>query len=434
MELARSARLLAVVMLAVVSGFGCGSSTPVKEARRAPKGSYAFWPQAPDEPRIQFIRSISSSEDVSPTQTSGLEKVVFGENAAKPNEIVKPYGVAMRDGKIYVCDIRAAAVVVFDLRKKQTRLVGTTGANRLDHPVAVAVADDGMLYVADNNRGAIVVFDAEERYSTTIGTARSRPASLATHGDRLYVADMASQVIQVFNRKTGSQEGVIGAVGDQDGQFRLPIGVATDAEGDIWVVDMMRCRVQKFDADGKFLLGVGALGDYAGSFARPKHLAVDRDGVVYVVDAAFQNVQMFDAQGRLLMAFGAAGDFPGAMNLPAGICVAEDSNDLFSEELHPGFASKRVVVVTNQFGASKVSLYAMGGRRDGYTVQDLASAAVVVKVGVGGTEGQRKLQEQGEGDEPLPAGPSGPEAAPAEPQAPAGPAAPEAPKTEPKRN
>lgn len=432
MKIFGRASLLGVLLLGLLlPGAGC-SSAPRSESvtRRAPRGSYAFWPQAPDEPRIQFIKAISSSEDISPTRTSGLEKVVFGEEAARANEIVKPYGVAMRDGKIYVCDMRGSALVVFDIKSKQTRLLGTTGANRLDHPVAVAVADDGMIYVADNNRGAIVVFDAEERYATTMGVARSRPASLAVHGDRLYVADMASQTVQIFERSTGNQLGVIGSVGDEDGQIRLPLGVATDRDGNVWVVDMMRCRVQKFSPDGKFLLGLGTLGDYAGSFARPKHIAVDRDGVVYVVDAAFQNVQMFDEQGRLLMAFGAAGQFPGAMNLPAGICVAEDAAGLFEDEVHPGFEPRRLVLVTNQFGPAKVALYAMGSRREGYTVRDLASSAIAVPTGVGATPVQQRLQEQGEGEEPIPAGPTGPEA-----PEPAGPKAPgETPKTEPGGN
>ena len=39
-----------------------------------------YLPQiAPDEPRLQFVGSYSSSDDVAPVRTSGLERVVFGE-------------------------------------------------------------------------------------------------------------------------------------------------------------------------------------------------------------------------------------------------------------------------------------------------------------------------------------------------------------------
>ncbi|MCC6676432.1 MAG: hypothetical protein IT436_04750 [Phycisphaerales bacterium] len=423
-------------LVAVATVSGCSSAPETNRRPAAPTGSFAFWPSAPDEPRIQFIRSISSSEDVASTKTSGFEKIVFGEDAGKPSELNKPYGVAMRDGTIYVCDIRGSALVAFDLNKKQTRLIGTSGANRLDHPVGVTVAEDGMIYVADNSRSAIVVFDASERYMTTFGVAKSKPASLAVHGERLYVTDMASQVVQIFDRHSGAMLGTIGTVGDEDGQFRLPLGIATDPAGNIWVTDMMRCRVQKFAPDGQFVLGIGTLGDYAGSFARPKHIAVDKDGVVYVVDAAFQNVQMFDGEGRLLMAFGAAGDFPGAMNLPAGICIAEDAAGLFAGQIHPGFDPKRVVLVTNQFGLTKVSLYAMGTKREGWTVQQLAAAAVPVSTGVGVTSPERKkMQEQGGQPEPSAVPGATPPAAPA----PTGPAATPkrdqpAPTPEPKQN
>jgi sugar lactone lactonase YvrE len=377
---------------------GCASS-PTKSSSAntaAPKGSYAFWPTAPDEPRIQFIRSFDSSDDLSATQQSGLEQVVFGKDAEKAADVNKPYGVAMHAGKVYVCDMRAGSLVVLDLAKKQTRLVGTGGANRLQHPVAVAVADDGTIFVADNQRDAILVFDASERYTTTYGIPKFKPVSLAVHGDRLYCCDMASQSVQIFNAKTGDHIGSFGSVGDEDGQFRLPLGVACD----VWVVDMMRCRVQKFSPEGKFIFGMGTLGDSAGTFARPKHIAVDTDGIVYVVDASFQNVQMFDNKGQVLMAFGAAGDFPGSMNLPAGICVTNDSVDLFKDEIHPGFTGKRLVVVTNQFGPNKVSVYAMGGRREGYTVQALATSAVKVNAGTATGKNEMSFQEVG-GKDPV---------------------------------
>ena len=106
------------------------------------------------------------------------------------------------------------------------------------------------------------------------------------------------------------------------------------------------------------------------------------DGIVYVVDAAFQNVQMFNEDKALLMSFGAAGNFPGAMNLPAGVAVSDEELGLVSGSVHPAFKPTRYVVVTNQFGLDKVSLYVMGQLREGYTVADLAPAAMAVPTGV----------------------------------------------------
>lgn len=390
------AALMAVVGIMTGCGGG-GARTQTAEPENGPsapvKGSFAFWPMAPDDPHIQFVRSFKGSGDVTNNKPSGLESLVFGKEGAQDSDITKPYGVAMRNGKIYVCDMRGASLVVLDLAKKQTRLLGTSGSNRLSHPVAVAVAPDGMIYVADNERGAVVVFDTQERYSQVIGFPKFKPVSLTVIGPRLYVCDMASQSVCIFDRASGKQIGTFGKVGDGNGEFRVPIGIAADPKGNIYVSDMMRCRVEKFSPDGAYLAGVGMMGDKAGSFARPKHIAVDADGILYVVDAAFQNVQMFDDQLRLLMSFGAVGSFPGCMDLPAGIAVCEDSTELFKDMIHPGFKAKRFVLVTNQFGSSKVSMYAMGELAKGYTAADLSRASVEVSTGVGIEPESLKLQQ-----------------------------------------
>jgi hypothetical protein len=101
---------------------------------------------------------------------------------------------------------------------------------------------------------------------------------------------------------------------------------------------------------------------------------------------------MFNADFELLMAFGAAGTFPGAMNLPAGICVTSDSTSYFKDFAHPGFEISKVVLVTNQFGASKIAAYAFGSRREGWTVADLSSSSIDVSAGVGINPEAARLQ------------------------------------------
>ena len=407
---------------------GCASTPAAKPANTGAGKSYVFWPPFPDDPHIQFLASFGSSEDVSPTKSSGFERLVFGKESTRETLIDKPYGVAMRQGKIYVADMRSKALAVLDLRKKQTRLVGVSGTNRLEHPVAVAVADDGAIYVADNGRGAIFVYDSSERYSTMIGFPKFKPVAVAVHGDRLFACDLTSQQVHIFDRRTGARLGEIGSVGDEDGQFRVPLGVNTDKAGNVYVVDMMRCRVQKFSPEGKFISGFGTMGDYPGSFARPKHLAVDSDGIVYVVDAAFQNVQMFDDQNRILMHFGAAGSFPGARNLPAGVTISEDSLDVFADQVHPGFEAQRLVAVTNQFGPTKVVVYAMGHLRQGHTAQEVAASATKVPTGTGKPSAEQLQMQNPGGEEPPPE--AGAEGAPSEPATPE-PAKPQPPKAEP---
>ena len=99
----------------------------------------------------------------------------------------KKPGIAMRGGRIYVCDSRGDSLTVLDLEKREMRLIGVTGFNRLSNPVDVELADDGMIYVADRARG-VVVYGPDERPVRVFPLPESRPAALAVYGDRLYVA------------------------------------------------------------------------------------------------------------------------------------------------------------------------------------------------------------------------------------------------------
>lgn len=368
----------AVACVMTTTMVGCNGGPRIEPPTVA--RSYAFWPQPPIEPRIQFVRAFAFSSDVSHEQQSGFDRLVFGSEAERAVEINKPYGVAMRDGRIYVCDIRNLCITILDLPSRQTRLMGITGLNRVQNPVDIAVADDGMIYVADKLRG-IMIFDSNERYVNVFGHEKFQPIGIAVHGDRLYVCNMAGQNVEIIDRRTGITIGTIGTVGDSDGQFRLPLGIDVDRDGNLHVVDVMRCRLQKFSPEGKFLAGVGEATDSAGNFVRPKHVAVDDEGLVYVVDAAFQNVQVFDQQYKLLTSFGAAGAHPGSMSLPAGICVVDNRLNLFADEIHPFFQADRLILVTNQFGPNKVSVYALGELRAGKTPQDLAPSAAAIKKG-----------------------------------------------------
>jgi hypothetical protein len=68
-------------------------------------------------------------------------------------------------------------------------------------------------------------------------------------------------------------------------------------------------------------------------------------------------VQLFDAQGQLLMHFGGAYQGPGFMYLPAKVVVDYDDLDLFRPYLDPRFVLDHLILVTNQYGPDKVSVY-----------------------------------------------------------------------------
>jgi len=349
---------------------GCASNAAARAWRGVPT-EVAFWSPAPDEPRIQFLRSFGLSSDVEP-EPSMLDRIIWGRDV-QVVPIGKPYGVAVWNDRIYVCDVTNPGVVILDLRKHETRIMVSRGVEPMAQPTDIAIAPDGLKYVADRRIHRIFVFDADDRHVRTFGDPKTLvPAGVAVHGDELYVPDLRSQSVLVLDRFDGRELRRIGEAGGSEGQFITPVGVDVDDRGDVYVTDAIRGRLQRFDAGGDLRMAVGQIGDTPGSFARPKHVAVDGDGVIYVVDGAFQNVQMFSGDGELLMYFGGPGTFPGAMNLPAGVAVIEGDLRPFADLVHPAFNPARLIVVTNQFGPDKVAVYAMGSLRPGHTVAELS--------------------------------------------------------------
>ena len=76
------------------------------------------------------------------------------------------------------------------------------------------------------------------------------------------------------------------------GNFSLPSGVTTTADGRIWVGDGIRQIVQVFEADGSFLEIVGGVGSGPGQFFNPYALASDGRELIAVAERAGNRVQV----------------------------------------------------------------------------------------------------------------------------------------------
>ena len=96
-----------------------------------------------------------------------------------------------------------------------------------------------------------------------------------------------------------------------DGELNRPSGMAFDPDDNLYVVDSLNNRVQKFTKEGKFMAKWGTVGSGAGEFNMPWGIAIDTDGNVYVTDWRNDRVQKFTAEGHFLMQFGTSGSGEG---------------------------------------------------------------------------------------------------------------------------
>lgn len=160
------------------------------------------------------------------------------------------------------------------------------------------------------------------------------PQSVAVDSaGNIYVADFGNARIQKYDAN-GKFLLKWGSRGNGEGQFNQPVGVAIDKEGNVYVADSSNDRIQKFDTNGKFLTKWGGLGAGEGQFHEPRGIAVDGSGNVYVVDSGNHRVQKFSPTGTFLAKWGIPGNGDGQFFLPFGIAIDSQGNIYVADALN----------------------------------------------------------------------------------------------------
>ena len=355
----RTARILITALVGVLLGGsadGAGGRKASKEKEQEVQAP-VFYPAAPGIPRLQYLSTYNGSDDIEKKRPSRFMKFVLGEEE-EIEKIDKPYGAVLHDSSLFVCDTGKGVVWIFDLVGNTMVPMGHSSPGRLKKPISIAIDDDGTRYVTDTSIRRVMVYNAENRYVKAYGDPETfKPTDVLIKDDTLYVCDVDQGAVLILDKQTGDVLSTIGEKGNGPGQLLFPTNIALDTEGNLFVSDTGSARVLKFDQEGVFVKQIGFLGRVVGSFTRPKGVALDKKNRLYVADAAFENVQVFDDTGSLLLFFGGPGAQPGSMVLPAGVSIDYDHLKLFKDKVAPGHKLEYLILVTNQLGPEKVSVY-----------------------------------------------------------------------------
>lgn len=386
-----SAYLIILLLLPFLFSAGCATNAPPPKELKP-----VFYPPPPELPKIQFLTHFTGADDIE-EKKSAFDTFVTGEKEPI-RRLLKPYGVSMQDGKIYVCDTNFN-VMVFDLKAKKFRqLEGAKGLGKLVQPLNISMDEQGVKYVADPVRGQVVAFDRNEFYLKAYGLPSEwKPVAAAPYGDNLYVVDSKNAEIKIFDKNSGKIVKVIGKKGDPKELFIIPTNISVDKDGNIYVMDVGHFAVMKYDRDGHFLGKTGEPGQEPGRFARPRGVTVDRNGLIYAVDAAFDNVQIFSQSGQLLLYFGGPGLNRGKMYLPSGIFIDYDNIEYFREYIDPNFEVEHLIFVVNQFGPRLVNVYGYG-KEKGKTYPSDAELLEKLKERLKTWQEEQSAQEGDEGE------------------------------------
>lgn len=337
-----------------------------------------------------------------------------------------PNGVATDgDGNVYVSDIKDRVVYRVGAGGDLTVVAGRPGqeglptpgpavASALSAPSGLTVDRAGNLYIADAGTDhAVVKVDPAGTLSVVAGvpgqyslppvsgpatSSQLRdPAALAVDGDDLYIADQWHSVVSKVDGAgmlsiLAGRPAVLAAplIGPASASsLSLPSGVAVDAEGNVFIADMLNHVVSKVDASGdlSIVAGNGEAGTPFPGYALgiplalPAGLTFDRAGNLYIADPGSHTVLKLNPDGDLSIVAGtgksgAPTEGPATssdLQSPTDVAVDPDGNLYVSDGLN------NVVVKIDTSG--DLSVFAGTGRGLTYTreLQDVTCTGGTLK-------------------------------------------------------
>ncbi len=209
---------------------------------------------------------------------------------------------------------------------------GPAAAAQLNLPNDAAVDAAGNVYIADASNHRIRKIDAASGNISTIAGTGSTSGNLGDGGPataarlhtpggvaadaagNVYIADSIQHRIRKIDASTGNISTVAGSaaisgpLGDggpaTSARLNIPIGVAVDAAGNIYIADRDNLRIRKVDTAGVIttIAGTGTSGynmdgiaATAAQLSNPTGVAADAAGNVYIADAANRRIRKIDA-------------------------------------------------------------------------------------------------------------------------------------------
>lgn len=136
----------------------------------------------------------------------------------------------------------------------------------------------------------------------------------------------------------------------QDKEYWLPVAVAVDEAGNLFVADQHNHRVVSFNAEGERLAAWGSYGRRPGHFAYPADIALDKDGFLYVAEKHNYRIQKLSPEGLPVA------QWPVAESPPGSFPRATDSRpSFFKQPTGVAVNSEGEVFVENRNGILKLS-------------------------------------------------------------------------------
>jgi predicted membrane-bound mannosyltransferase/DNA-binding beta-propeller fold protein YncE len=190
---------------------------------------------------------------------------VFGQSS-DINGFYGPRGISISpDGKVYIADTGNNRIVIYDQDGNYISQFGGPGVDvgQFSEPVDVFVSGDGLIYVTDTWNQRVQVFAPSADLSEFLpvsswlitgwygGSNENKPFITVDQTGWVYITDPEGHRVIVFESNAGNFVHTWGSYGSEAGQFNLPTGIVSDAQGHIWVSDSGNNRILRFSPPGQ---------------------------------------------------------------------------------------------------------------------------------------------------------------------------------------
>ena len=242
-----------------------------------------------------------------------------------------PWGLAMISDTEMVVSASDYIVHVYDIHGEEISRVHSN----FTRPYGVSTDHRGHLWVTDREAHMVQKFyrnDSGEFVklfqfgSRGINAGQfSHPRGIAVHPDTddIYISDMKNNRIQIFKAESPvpSYKDQFGAPGKTQGLFNLPAGLCFNRKQQLVVCDDHNCRLQVFDAEGKFVEMLGTTRAQKGLLCSPIGIAMDFHGRYVITEFGSHCVTFLSPEGDILNCVRSVGPGYGQFVHPRGIAL-----------------------------------------------------------------------------------------------------------------
>lgn len=308
-----------------------------------------------------------------------------GAYAQEMPALQSPVRIALApDGSVLVSDCKRQAILTLD--RDSLAVCGELSIAGIPSGLA---AGNGLYYVGNETAKRVGAYTPAGEWQYDLGGdfAIQQPNDIAVDQEtgEVFVVDTFKRCVRVFG-KTGQYLRSIPASNEEPGGLANPTALALDQDrGEVLVSDFGAAdasvgpQIQVFQYDGTYVGAISGISTPQGEgLRRPQGLATDADGRVYLVDSLTSMVLVYDRDAHeLVKTLGEYGTEPGQLALPLDIAIDP--------------MSKNVLVTNNR--AKRVELF-KGAALQG-TVKGEGEGEEAHAEGEGENEGEQSTKSFG---------------------------------------